>query len=70
MDDATTRATDKWGHALHGFAERLDEMRSGAKSKALEVAQTADGTMHRNPYPAMAAVALAGLIAGVLIARR
>ncbi|SCK27898.1 Membrane-anchored ribosome-binding protein, inhibits growth in stationary phase, ElaB/YqjD/DUF883 family [Variovorax sp. HW608] len=69
-DTSVTGATDKWGNVLHGFGERLDEMRGGAISKAREAMHTADGTMHRHPYPVMAALALTGLIVGILVARR
>ena len=48
---------------MNDAAPNTDTAETGAGTPA-----TADGTMHRHPYPVMAALALTGLIVG--IARR
>ncbi len=75
MNDETTRNADAntacakntWSRVL----EDLGDLRhSDVATRARDAMRTADDGMHQHPYTAMAAMAFAGLIAGILLARR
>ena len=59
-----------WQRIAQGAGERFHGLRDDAASRTRQAIRSADGAVHQRPYAAMAAVALAGLIAGVMIARR
>lgn len=61
---------DRWGATLHHAGRRLEGWRRNASGMTHHAARSADGSVRRHPYTAVAAGALAGLVAGLLIARR
>ncbi|MEJ8810817.1 hypothetical protein WKW77_07035 [Variovorax ureilyticus] len=66
-DASVTCAKGRWGRVLDDLGGLR---RAKAASTARDVMRTADEGMRQHPYTAMAAMAFAGLIAGILIARR
>lgn len=62
--------TATWQRIAQSAGERFHGLRNDAASRTREAIRSADGAVHHRPYAAMAAVALAGLIAGLMIARR
>lgn len=48
---------------------RLQEVQEELKWRARQAAKATDGYVHENPWKSMGYVALAGLVAGVLLAR-
>lgn len=61
---------DRWGSALHHAGRRLEGLRRNASGMTHHAARSTHGSVRRHPYTAVAAGALAGLVAGLLIARR
>ncbi|SEB24365.1 DUF883 family protein [Variovorax sp. YR216] len=70
-DASATCAKNRWSHVLGDLGDRLGDLRrTNVATRARDAMRTADDGMHQHPYTAMAAMAFAGLIAGILIARR
>lgn len=56
--------------SLAAAKQRLGEAEDVALDKAKQVAKTADGYVHENPWAAIGVAAAAALVVGVLIGRR
>jgi ElaB/YqjD/DUF883 family membrane-anchored ribosome-binding protein len=51
-------------------AARFDDFRQAARQRVGTAAQTADGALHAHPYRAIGVAAAAGVLIGLLLARR
>lgn len=63
---STRRLTD----AFHKLRAQFDELQESTRTRARDAARTADEAVHHHPYSAIGIAAAAGLIIGLLAARR
>jgi ElaB/YqjD/DUF883 family membrane-anchored ribosome-binding protein len=66
LGDARARLDD----AVRGVRAQFGQLQGTTMHRAREAIRSADETVHHHPYGALAAVAVAGLLVGLLAARR
>ena len=66
LGDARAKLDD----AVRGVRAQFGELEGTTMYRAREAIRSADETVHHHPYGALAAVAVAGLLVGLLAARR
>jgi ElaB/YqjD/DUF883 family membrane-anchored ribosome-binding protein len=61
---------DQFADQLRQMRAQVDDLEDSAIRKARRAARTADRTLHNHPYSAIGIAAAAGLLIGLLAARR
>ncbi len=69
-DQKFDEARSRLAHQLREMRMQIDELEETAVHRARQAARRADQTVHAHPYGAMGIAAAAGLLIGMLVARR
>lgn len=69
-DQKASEAYLKLKHQLHTLRLQLNDLEDGVAHRTRQAARRADEAVHSHPYGAMGIAAAAGLLVGVLLARR
>lgn len=69
-DERFNAVRDKLEAQVRAMRSQIDELNEAAVARMKRAAQQADQTVHAHPYGAMGVAAAAGLLIGLLAARR
>jgi len=69
-DQAFDAVREKFAVQVRQMQAQLDELDQVGRARARQIARSADESVHAHPYGAMGMAAAAGLLVGMLVARR